>query len=122
MAAVHRADYVPAEPVREALRRYLTENGAGEIVPPSEYQPGRPRTQRYSSAYGVLAEKLEVRPDTVFSWAERARHKSMRFDVADRILTAIGQPNLWWQDPQLSEVYESACKGADRIYPLKVAA
>jgi len=76
----------------------------------------------YADAYVILAERLGVGVDTVYGWVGRARFHSMRFDQADRILAATDQIALWRHDPELAECYEQACKGADRIYPLPLAA
>ena len=117
-----RADYVPAEPVRRALNKWLREAGSEERKAQSEFRAhGTGPSKSYSEAHEMLASKMDVQTSTVYAWATRPRYSNVSFDLADRILTAIDQVNLWWQDPELSQVYERACKGADRIYPIIVA-
>ena len=105
-----RADCVPAAPIAKALREWLEEN---DLSPSGNNM----NVERYYSPYDILSERTGLKPASLYAHAVRCRHPYMQFDVADMLLCAIERPELWHRDPVLSEVYESACKGADRISP-----
>lgn len=109
-----RADFVPAAPIIRALKAWLKEHEYVNVV-------GQ-RESNYGSPFKILAEKMKVSEDAVWRYTKNDRHyESMHFDVADKILCATNRFDWWWSDPELSEVYESAVKGADKIYPLAVS-
>ena len=110
----HRPDYVPAEPVRRALRRWLTEHDLGGDGTANR----RSEDTNYVSPYVVLAEKTGWARDTIYAHINRERNDHMQFDVADKLLCVIEQSLLWHCDPELSQAYERAVKGADQIYPV----
>lgn len=109
-----RADYVPAAPVARAIQEWLTEHQMGETSGQAK-NPGR-----YHSPYRILAERVGLTEDAVWRRATGRRYRSMAFDIADRYLCATNRFNLWWDDPELSEVYEQAARGADQVFPLDV--
>lgn len=109
---------MPAAPIAGALRKWVEEHqGLNEAG-----GDNADRTTRCASAYEVLGGRLGLKADTIYAHAYKERHSHMAFDVADRLLCAIDQVSLWWQDPVLAEVYEEAVIGADRIYPIARAA
>ena len=108
-----RADYVPAAPIRRALREWLVENGLGDGMGNGFSK------ERYHSPFTILADRTGMTEGTLFRHSKGDRgYESMQFDVADRILAATNRQNWWHCEPQLSGVYEQACKGADAIYPI----
>lgn len=118
----HRDDYVPAAPIRRALREWLAENDLGEGLA-STTAHDRSIRERYYSPYEILAARTGLTKDAVQRHTNGRRgYANMQFDVADLFLCATDRFTWWWEDPELSKVYESACKGADRIYPIAVAA
>ena len=101
------------------MQEWLIENGLNEAT------GGRAEDvkARYHSPYELLAQRTGLTQDTVWRQSKGDRSfKSMQFDQADRFLCATERTHWWWHDPELSEHYERACKGADAIYPLTVAA
>lgn len=88
-----RRDIVPREYVARHVQAWLRDAGNS----PTE-----------------LARRADVHPDTIGKIAKESRN-NVPFDTADRLLCAIGQPGLWYQDPDLAGVYQQACQGADAI-------
>jgi hypothetical protein len=113
-----RADYVPAGPIARAIQEWFSEL---DLAEPSQGTT-LSKDQRYFSPYTILIERTGLCKDSVYRHSQNGRYKYMTFDVADRFLCATDRFNWWWDDPELSKVYERACKGADKIYPLQVAA
>src|SRR5690242_14505077 len=107
-----RADYVPIGPISRALKEWLKELDLAEL--------GRGTTlrkdHRYFPPYEILIERIGLSEDSIRNYATGKRgYTSVTFDVADKILCATNRFNWWWDDPELSEVYEEAARGADKI-------
>lgn len=113
-----RVDYVPSAPIRRALREWLRDNDLA-----ARWDGRNGDRDGYLSPLEILAERVGMSKDAVWRHASGDRgYEYMEFDVADALLCAADRPNRWWQDPELAPYYEGACKGADRIYPIAVAA
>ena len=109
---------MPAGPIKKAVRGWMKEIGILEDCSPNNAG----KKDRHYSPYEILSERLDLEVNTIYTYAYRDRHQSIQFDLADRLLVAIDRVDLWWRDPELAEVYEAACIGADKIYPLVEAA
>lgn len=86
---------IPTEPLLPVLRRYLDEYETEAMVPGA---------QEYSSTL-ILAERAGMEYDVL--WHTLAgRAKTIDFDVADRLMCAMGLVHLWWREP-LKTIYEN---------------
>jgi hypothetical protein len=87
---------VPAELVMRHVRQHV---GKYESQGNAMRQPAQAR-------YG-LARDAGVKYDTLGKWL-RGDCETLSLEDADRLLTAIGRPELWHADPDLSQVYEDS--------------
>jgi len=60
--------------------------------------------------------KARVNPNTIAHHIQKGR-TTLDFDIADRLLCAIGMPQLWRDDPVLREDYVN-CVLSDHVVPL----
>lgn len=84
---------VPAQPIIEAVTRYVRENG-------EELRGG----DLDLACLGFVAERANVSHQTLVTWVENPeRAGAIPFPIADRLLCASEQWNLWYGE--LSEYY-----------------
>lgn len=93
---------VPAEPIRRELKAYL-DRGFGNMTP-------TPRENRTFAGHADVA--LLIWPQKSRKSARQRlesliyKQKYVTYDLAERILIAIGREHLWYADPVLAEAYQ----------------
>lgn len=102
--------HLDSEPIARHVEDWLNANGGKA---PNSF------VKREASCSPIEALAFRMGVDrSVVEQLLRRKFRSVTFDKADRFLCAIDQPQLWYSDPELSGVYEEACRTADVAYPI----
>lgn len=107
---------IPFTALRPHLEKYLMEMTPGT---PDGLERDKPYDP-YGPEVIFLAARADVHPDTL-SKALAGKRNSLSFRIADRVICAMGAPQIWRDDPALYEVYYPVAPPPDPSRPIKCA-
>jgi hypothetical protein len=87
------ASNVPAALILPVIHNYL-----------KEYESNLDGAQEWGTALVGLMNRAGVHPDNYSKWSKRADRSWMKFDTADKLMSAMHANHLW-HVPPLSDIY-----------------
>lgn len=95
---------MPAAPFRRLLEKHSRE------VVPDGHDENLPGTSALADMCGLPQRRI---------WGILNGQETIAFDVADKIVTRLVGPMLWWEDEELNEIYMSVdLRKLDFAYPV----
>ena len=99
--------------VKDYLNRYETngwQGGFGRLEDDISLSTRSEAILEERSAVSILAEEAGISPSTLTKYLS-GRSKTLSFDVADRLISAMGRPD-YWNTPDLIDIYDGVCLGS----------